>query len=353
MLARLGVIAYPVRLNGRGPFRCEFDTGANGLFVLPAACEALGLKPTESGAVSAGGDASRRLAKFTLRQFSVGDTTFPEQEGYRAPTPALAPYECIAGGVFLRRFAVRVDLDACRMQLIEQGDFSYHGAGRRLHLLLTADGTPLVTANVDGVPGVFAVDTGYTGDVFVNSTFARAHGLPKPAARRLVDRAAGLTGLQPIVSFRVDSLGLGGFSLARPVADTSLFRDGDRRDADGMIGMGVLRRFNVVYDAAHDSLYLEPRPCLHDPFPSNRLGMALGGAGERLQVLEVFPGGAAERAGVQQGDEVLAVNGVRVRPGNFARQAALYGSRVGVKILFKLRRRGRVRTVQLTCRETL
>lgn len=131
--------------------------------------------------------------------------------------------------------------------------------------------------------------------------------------------------------------GVGGFSERRLVTLPSVTVGGVRFDnvpaafntvasdlpvTGANIGLDMLQRFHLSIDYGHGTLYLTPTADTHRPLPKDRLGLGTELAGDRLKVMFVSPDGPAAAAGWKQGDEVIAVGGVKVGPD-------FYGSRYG------------------------
>ena len=78
----------------------------------------------------------------------------------------------------------------------------------------------------------------------------------------------------------------------------------------GNLGAGILKRFRVIFDYAHDCLWLEPQPGWESaPFERDRAGLDLEREPGALGVLFVAPGSPAEAGGWKVGDRIVAVNG--------------------------------------------
>ena len=81
----------------------------------------------------------------------------------------------------------------------------------------------------------------------------------------------------------------------------------------GVLGQGVLQRFNHVYDYGRSTMILEPRGDPAQPFPPRRsFGVTLLAGGPdytTFTVTGVTPKTPAEGAGLKKGDVLTAVDG--------------------------------------------
>jgi predicted metalloprotease with PDZ domain len=116
----------------------------------------------------------------------------------------------------------------------------------------------------------------------------------------------------------VPQVGLAGQTFANVPAILS--EGGNDRDPAQMtnVGIGLLKRFKVDLDLGRDRVYLTPRSDA-PPFDRDRAGARFDLLGDRLKVVFVSPEGPAAAAGLKQGDEVTAVDGVVVSSDYFSR----------------------------------
>lgn len=72
----------------------------------------------------------------------------------------------------------------------------------------------------------------------------------------------------------------------------------------GIVGLPVLRRFNMATDIADDAVYLKPNGLGAQPERYNRAGMWIERDGKNVRVAVVGAGSPAEKAGLQAGDRL-------------------------------------------------
>jgi C-terminal processing protease CtpA/Prc len=78
-----------------------------------------------------------------------------------------------------------------------------------------------------------------------------------------------------------------------------------------LIGGEVLRRFTIVFEFQHQRMFLEPNRHFSEPITEDRSGLVLRWAAERSAFLahDVSPDSPASQAGLQKGDQVIAIDG--------------------------------------------
>jgi len=77
----------------------------------------------------------------------------------------------------------------------------------------------------------------------------------------------------------------------------------------GNVGAGVLKRFNITFDYAHQQLLFERNSNYDKPDVFDRSGMWLNQPEKAFEVMDVIAGGPAAVAGIKVGDKILAIDG--------------------------------------------
>lgn len=79
---------------------------------------------------------------------------------------------------------------------------------------------------------------------------------------------------------------------------------------DGMLGTGVLSRFNMAVDYLNNKIYLTPRKNINKPFEYDKSGLQIHAYGPRHDeffINNVYPGTPAADAGLKPGDKILKI----------------------------------------------
>lgn len=247
-----------VMLNGRGPFRFVFDSGAAMNVITPEAAAKLGLK--EQGKLLVQGTSNSTspgslttVARTALDGLTQDDQTF-------AVVPIGYPgVDGLLGFQWLRQAVTRIDWAARKLTFYDPATYAYRGPAQQRRLDFHGN-VPRVEARVDGHAGWFNLDTGDFAGVTVNPAFARATGLDVAYPTGEESHYGGVGGGAHALLTTAKLLEFGDAALAGPQLQLSR-QTRDLLSApglDGNLGYGVLHRFNIVLDYPGSRIYFEP-----------------------------------------------------------------------------------------------
>ena len=167
-----------------------------------------------------------------------------------------------------------------------------------------------IRAEVNGIPGVFGLDTGNQIGLFLNSSFVQEHNLVAAlGARYRGYNGKGLGGPSPEAWFtRLHTLRIGDFEVANPVVRLQTQPDGMTSGA-GNIGQSILNRFTLIVDCMRGAMYLEKTVDWAKPEVFNRAGLILDPVGGVDTVMTVLAGSPGEASGLKSGDRITGING--------------------------------------------
>jgi C-terminal processing protease CtpA/Prc len=80
---------------------------------------------------------------------------------------------------------------------------------------------------------------------------------------------------------------------------------------DGNLGIGMLKKFIVVFNYAGNAIYLKPDPEFGEPFEHDMSGLeyyACGDDFKRIIISRVEPGSAGDEVGLEKDDEIVSIN---------------------------------------------
>jgi hypothetical protein len=304
-----------VRVNGAGPFLCIFDTGGHDI-ITPETAKALTVKSEGQAPGTGAGEGVVNVGFAKHVTFQIGDLTLKDQ------AITVLPFE--QGGIegfdeqgmigfeVFRRFVTVIDYGAHTLTFIEPAKFDPAGAGIPVHFQFY-DHLPQVEGSFDGLKGRFDIDTGSRSELDLTRPFVDANGLIARYPKGVVATDGwGVGGASRAYITRVPELRLGPVKVDGLVAGLSIQDKGAFSDPNyiGNVGSGLLKRFVVTLDYAHQTLYLKPLPApVPDTDVFDRAGWWINSGPGGFKVVDITATGAAAAAGLKVGDEVTAVDG--------------------------------------------
>jgi len=313
-----GLILVNLSIDGHAPMPFILDSGGLNLLT-PDAARELGIQGNGNQAVQGVGTQTQSLQVADVGSYRLGQVQMEQQRFLiidlpllltdRGDRPAIAG---LIGYELLRRFTTRIDYD--RQQLTFTAAGSLRNSSGADVLSLSFDGrTPLVHASVNGIDGVFMMDTGDSGDLTVFEPFAKAHRIALDGTVS-ASHSGGVGGIIENRSGHVASFALGQHPLRDPPATFSAPKSGVFASEllAGNIGQGILSRYVMTLDYASRRMQLQPGNAWSKPFEDGpSLGFGLNRTShEQYQVIAVTPSSPAQRVGLAPGDIVIALGGV-------------------------------------------
>ncbi|OGF16628.1 MAG: hypothetical protein A2W00_02230 [Candidatus Eisenbacteria bacterium RBG_16_71_46] len=349
-----------VSVNGGPPEDFIFDTGASITVIDSAYAAKIGLASEGhlqgQGAGSVGSAAFATLKSLAVRgQDGDGVEMADQQVAVLGINPFIAPFfwrdvAGVLGFNFIHQFVNEIDYDAGALTLYDPATFEYRGPGAAIPMTL-AGTVPAVRMTLDGrYDGDFRVDVGSSATLDLHTPFVEKHGLLGKVGRTIEITGGGFGGTFQSRLCRMDSLRIGPYAWERPLVGLSAATTGALASEDyaGNVGNQILDRFKCTFDYEHRRLYLEPGSRYRATDRFSRAGMQLARFGDTVQVMQVIPGSPAEKAGLEQGDVVTAIDGKPVlsyTPDSLL--PLLEQGRVGSRVRFEVLRGGKSSTLKL------
>jgi len=308
-------IYVEVKLNRKGPFRILCDTGGANI-ITPTVAKELGVKSEGALQGRGVGEKSEDVGLAKLETLQVGDATLTDQLFAVYPMESFASVEGVEesgliGYEVFKRFVVKVDYEHSVLTLIVPSAFTYQGNGAKLPLVFNAH-IPQVDGSIDGIAGKFDIDTGSRSSLDIMKPFVEKHDLvTKYNAKTEAVTGFGVGGAARSLLARAKVLQLGNVEVHNPVTELSVQEKGAFTSpyVAGNVGAGVLKRFNITFDYAHQELILEPNANYDKPDVFDRSGMWVNQGAGAFEVMDVTAGGPAAAAGIKVGDKIVAVDG--------------------------------------------
>jgi hypothetical protein len=226
------------------------------------------------------------------------------------------PIAGIIGYDFISQFVIEVDYAKRSMNVYAPDTYRYSGSGDVLPIKFI-DKRPFIAVKItmeghEPVEGTVELETASSGTLVVRRSFAEAHQLLNSAKGFRLGNVGGAGGgMSRTLQGRVRNIQVGRFMINNPVVIFSQTEDA-KADGDGQVGGEVLRRFRLILDYSRQQIMLEPNQHLIEPVEQDMSGFELVAEGEGLKTLtinEVLANSPAAEAGLQEEDELIAIDG--------------------------------------------
>ena len=309
-VAAEGGLIFQAKINGKGPFKALFDTGAVN-FMSEDLAHRLGLTlDSPELEVGTSSPASLKVHKAHVDTLQIGNLVLHDQTFIVAALPADGGTPELAVGYELfRRFAVKINYDHQTLTFYDGPRFHYSGQGTAVPLQLQGTGL-LIEGSIGKASGRFLLDTGNEFGFFTTTSFTTHNDLVHVlGAHYVAYNGRGLAGPSPEAYLvRVSTLRIG--DVPAPSIIAHLTTDpSDKSELAGNIGQSILGKFTEVFDCMRGQLYFEKTQKSDQSEIFNRAGLIFDSFGHGLEVMTVLPGTPGAQAGLQAGDVILAIDG--------------------------------------------
>ncbi len=316
------------RVDGAGPYRFLVDTGSSETTIDLNLAKRLAKRAGLSGHASGAGEQSVRYARYHLDSLRIGSVRLGPMDvpaidyAPLARTVGMRPFDGVLGAELFEKRVVTIDSRNRLLTFSNVASFRPRSNAIRLRIVPDADGVPIAGGSVNGVAGRFMIDTGDRSWLTLYGPFWRRNDVERTIRPDVVAMTGyGIGGPIRSIVGRCQSCTLGSHLLADPVTRLSLQRAGSstRSDVEGSVGMGILRRFVLSFDYAHQRMWLVPTPAIADDDRYDRSGVWLAiGDLHHFEIEDIVIGGPAARSGLRRGDIITAIDGIAANPQTLA-----------------------------------
>lgn len=318
------MVVIKLRINNKGPFNFIMDTGV-GLMVItdPTLVDSLNLPYKHAVKLHGFGDGDDCEAYFTpvlqvdipgLVSYNVSAAIL-KKEHFGLSNYAGIPIHGLLGYEFFNNLAVKVNFQDSSLTVYRPKDERLYKGGEKIPITIE-NNKPYIEANVNLPDGCvkkskLVVDLG-AGHPLSLENMADNNEIPKNSL--LSNLGIGFNG--PISGYisRISEVELGKYRIKNlissfPLTDSVVNKVCKNRD--GNLGIGVLKRFTVVFDYFNKCIYLRPGANFKDPFEHDMSGLEYYAGGEdykHVVISRVEPGSAGDEIGLEKDDEIMSIN---------------------------------------------
>jgi len=259
----------------------------------------------------------------------------------------------IIGYSVLSRYILKIDYDSLFVEFWTKGALKYPRGGFFLRPLIST--LPVIVLQVKDdrpVSSRFLYDMGAGLNMMLSTDFIKDSNLLKKKRKFYVKEAEGLGGKIDMSMTVIKEVKLGPYRFHN--VPVYVFDDTYNVTSypylGGLIGNDLLRRFNVIMNYEKSDFYLTPNSHFFDGFDYSYNGLELYFVNGQIIIGDVAKDSPAEKAGLKEGDVVVAVNK------NFTQNIQAYKAELqnaGDKVKIIIRRHDELREIELKVKNIL
>ncbi|TCZ65859.1 aspartyl protease family protein [Flaviaesturariibacter aridisoli] len=312
-----GLIVFNARFsNFPDTLNFILDSGSGGISLDSAMVEHFNLKPTPSNRTIRGIGGIKNVSflhgqSLHVPGLSIDSMSFHVNDYSLLTSIYGERIDGIVGYSVLSRYVVKVNYDSSWIEFWTKGAIRYPRGGFMLHPQInTLPVQSLRVRDNRAVETRFLYDMGAGLNLMFSTDFIRDSGFLKKGRRLFAKEAEGMGGKVDMHMTVIQQVRLGPYRFRNvPVyvfKDT--FNVTSYPTLGGLIGSDLLRRFNAIINYDRSEIYLVPNSHFDDPFEYGYCGLELYLINGVIEIGDVAKGSPAEKAGLKEGDVVVAVN---------------------------------------------
>lgn len=317
------MIIIKLKINDKGPFNFILDTGV-GLMIItePQLIDSINLASKRTIKIPGLGEGEddeayiSSVIKVNIPGLESHDISAAilKKDHFNLSNYAGMPIDGLLGYEFFANVAVRINFADSTLSVCRPADLRSMRKSDKIPISIE-ERKPYMQAKITFPSGKktdskLVIDIGAGHPVSIENMI-KTNGLPK--AYIPANLGVGLNG--PISGFisRINEIDIGKFKLKDVLAS---FPDDTKSQItpsvprDGNLGIGILKKFDVVFDYPDNTLYLRRGPLFKEPFEHDMSGLEYYSTGNFSHVIisRVEPGSAGDEIGLQKGDEIMSIN---------------------------------------------
>jgi len=295
-----------------------FDTGSSGISLDSSTAKYLGLQPTYAGQLIRGVGGIREVPSLQHKSLRVGQLQADSLNFYVNDYSVLTSIygvriDGVIGYALISRFIIQIDYEKQLMSWFTPGQFNYPRNGYLLRPEINKlPAYPVLAKDVKLDSTIMMLDIGAGLNLLFSNRYMQKSGLLDTTRKYWTTSGEGVGGqidlkLTVLLKFRI------GPYRFRKIPIT-IFEDPYNVTNfpawSGLIGNDLLRRFNLILNYPKSEIHFRPNRYFYEPFDYSYTGMELYLINNQVEVGFIAPTSPAGLAGIEVGDQILAINKV-------------------------------------------
>ncbi|MFD2873321.1 aspartyl protease family protein [Mucilaginibacter ximonensis] len=357
------LIVVQLKINNQGPYNFALDTGVGYMLITePSLVDSLNIKSTRTVKIHGLGEGKEFEAHITtplninlqgIVSHNVSAAVFTEDH-FGLSAYAGRTIHGLLGYEFFSQLAVKINFAENVLVVSAPQNMHYYRRAAKLPISIE-DRKPYLTTNVTFANGntrksKLVIDLG-AGHFISMENLAD----DKQLQPQYIDANLGIGINGPVNGYlsRIKNVELGKYSVKNVIG---AFPDNNKIvpavPRDGNLGIGLLKKFNVIFDYPNNVIYLKPGTEYHRRDEHDMSGMTYYSIVDydlvHVVVDKVEPGSAASEAGLKKGDELEMIDRTAVGHMTLQQIDDLFQSRDGRPFFLLISRDKKYVPIRLT-----
>jgi hypothetical protein len=361
------MIVIQLKINDKGPFNFILDTGV-GLMIItePNLVDSINLKSKTTIKIPGLGEGDDAEAYITsvlnvqIKGLISHDViaAILKKDHFNLSNYIGMPIDGLLGYEFFNSLAVKVDFNDSTLTICRPTDLHHLRKSSKIPITVEAR-KPYLQALVTYSNGKckdskLVIDLGAGHPVSLEN-MVKNNGLPSKYI--LANLGVGLNGAINGYLSRINEIQLSKYTIKNVLAS---FPDSNNQPAgivprDGNLGLGLLKKFNVIFDYSDSAIYIRPNDYFNEPFEHDMSGLEYyaDNGYKHIIISRVEPGSPGDIIGLEKGDEIVSINLKPVSKMSLEEIDSLFKSKDGRGILLEIFHDSKYDNVVLTLKRRI
>jgi hypothetical protein len=295
-----------------------FDTGSSGISLDSSTVKYLGLQPAYTGQLIRGVGGIREVPMLQNKSLKIGQLQADSLNFYVNDYTVLTSIygvriDGVIGYALLSRFIVQVDYEKQQMNWYTPGPFVYPRHGYLLQPQINK--LPACQVQIKDMKAdstTMMIDIGAGLNLLFSNRYLAKSSVLDSSRNYWTTSGEGIGGQIDLRLTVLPKFRIGPYRFKK--IPSTLFEDPYNATNfptwSGLIGSDLLRRFNIVLNYPSKEIHIRPNRYYYEPFDYSYTGMELYLINNQTEVGFVAPSSPAALAGIEVGDQILAINKV-------------------------------------------
>lgn len=272
-------LSIPVSTNGSETLNFIFDTGATGASIDSAVAEKIGITKENRQQVSMAGSGGAQLYQMALNQnLKFGTLAIKDLNLVLINFSSLSAnlgqrLDGIIGYEILNQYVTQIDFDQKKLSFynsiatVDTNGYTAIPFEFSRNINIPRFPVSIKLANGQTFTGKVMFDTGSAISLIVSTPFSKYHDFSSKLGQISLSTGRGLNAFTQDQLANIKSMSFNGFEFGEMGIRLTVNDKAEPKDGYlGILGIEVIKHFNVILDYAHKKIYLKPNKAYGSPF---------------------------------------------------------------------------------------